>query len=783
MDNIVLQKTWVQGRPVVVDNLLGTAFTGEAGAHTFKIRGVDAAQETVTISGTITGKLLAANNVTISLSGSIEDGCAVVTLTDECYDVPGRFIFSVYATTGSTTLCLYCAVGNVLRTDSQVIAYPTESLPNITTLMADLEQILADWPADYSQLQSDVSSLKSAVIYDKAITVADYLNVGKASKAAGIGGVGTFIPQNTQMRYVLKTCESGSQKIIFTTYFNTDPILIFYDADGKIVSFVDGDSSGLQTRSEYVPSGAVKYSINCLYANIASLAVTEQISRVSILESGMEDVRQDETLLDKETIIGANKWNPAEAEVDKAINSSGATYTENGYTTSGFISAVQGDIVRWDYVNGTATEGQIISRSATAFKIAEYDESKQKLSVSANWVSLPYTVSNANTKYIRLAVATYPTNSVIFGDSSTAQIRFIPYSATVDFQRIVAIEDNIAILKKAEDITAVIPDTIYGVVGHPFSIYYYQIFKIADPDSYYFVGGSSDAASNMGNRTRFACQNTGTYNINFRVRKNSVNSIASKNVAVQILAESIPSIKAIFIGDSFVDGGKMQAELKHLMGSNLTFYGTRSSNTTDSTGTTQTILDEGRSGWSLADYCTQASKSSVANAFWDGSKFDFGYYMTQNPTFSDATDVFIMSGPNDVVTNIDYASYYQEIVDSIKAYSNTIRIHCMMPLTAVCTGYAWGIRNHGSGEEFRYQLMDYGQKLIDLFTDESQCYVVPTHVNFDRVYNFPRTEVAVNDRTPTLVDVFNDNVHPNEYGYFCMADMVFGHIVANCQDD
>lgn len=162
MNNIVLQKTWVQGRPVVVDNLLGTAFTGEAGAHTFKIRGVDAAQETVTISGTITGKLLAANNVTVSLSGSIEDGCAVVTLTDECYDVPGRFIFSVYATSGSTTLCLYCAVGNVLRTDSQVIAYPTESLPNITSLMADLEQILADWPADYSQLQSDVSSLKSA---------------------------------------------------------------------------------------------------------------------------------------------------------------------------------------------------------------------------------------------------------------------------------------------------------------------------------------------------------------------------------------------------------------------------------------------------------------------------------------------------------------------------------------------------------------------------------------------------------------------------------------------
>lgn len=163
MDNIVLSKKWVQGGPVIVDNLLGTAFTGEAGAHTFEIHGVDSEQQPVQISGTITANFLAANNVTIALDGSVSDGVASVTLDENCYDVPGRFILSVYATNGSTTLCLYCAVGNIMRTQSSTIAYPTDSLPNITSLMADLQDILDSWPADYSQIEADVSNLKTAI--------------------------------------------------------------------------------------------------------------------------------------------------------------------------------------------------------------------------------------------------------------------------------------------------------------------------------------------------------------------------------------------------------------------------------------------------------------------------------------------------------------------------------------------------------------------------------------------------------------------------------------------
>lgn len=152
MNNIILQKTWVQGRPVAVDNLLGTAFTGEAGAHTFIIKGVDAADQPVQISGDITGRLLASNNVTVPLTGTIENGCAVITLTQDCYYVPGKFIFSVYSTDGDVTSCLYCAVGNIFRTASDIIEYPSAAIPDVAQLIEDLQYAIDSFPSDLSGL-------------------------------------------------------------------------------------------------------------------------------------------------------------------------------------------------------------------------------------------------------------------------------------------------------------------------------------------------------------------------------------------------------------------------------------------------------------------------------------------------------------------------------------------------------------------------------------------------------------------------------------------------------
>ena len=56
MDKIKIERTWLQGSPVQVDNLMGNAFVGEAGAHEFLVSGKDNAGNVVPITGTITGK-------------------------------------------------------------------------------------------------------------------------------------------------------------------------------------------------------------------------------------------------------------------------------------------------------------------------------------------------------------------------------------------------------------------------------------------------------------------------------------------------------------------------------------------------------------------------------------------------------------------------------------------------------------------------------------------------------------------------------------------------------
>lgn len=134
-----------------VDDLRGEVFTGESGAHIFEISGVG-----VQLAGTVKGTFLAPNGVTIPLDGSAADGVVSMTLTEDCYVAPGRFILSIFLSSGSVTGCIYCGVGNVFRTQSDVISYPSASIP-------DIEQIIANAQAAAAQIQAEVTAAQAAV--------------------------------------------------------------------------------------------------------------------------------------------------------------------------------------------------------------------------------------------------------------------------------------------------------------------------------------------------------------------------------------------------------------------------------------------------------------------------------------------------------------------------------------------------------------------------------------------------------------------------------------------
>lgn len=176
-------------------------------------------------------------------------------------------------------------------------------------------------------------------------------------------------------------------------------------------------------------------------ANLTTTAKTNLVAAINEVDGECSDLKSALNVVDDVIGLnyGINKFNPSEAVADKTISSANATYgqlvAQNGYTVSGFIPAKKDDTVRWDYSNDVVAEGTALSKPDTVFKIAEYAADKSCLFVSSQWVSVPYTVTNDSTAYVRVNVATKSTNSVLVNGPTTGTITYTPFtyvSKTID---------------------------------------------------------------------------------------------------------------------------------------------------------------------------------------------------------------------------------------------------------------------------------------------------------------------------------------------------------------
>ena len=164
----IIKRTWHQNQMVKIEPLNGFAFQAESGGHTFQISGVDDSGNAVPISGTIAGVFLRPDNTDVALSGSASGGVASVTLTAECYAVPGRFLMTVYATSGSNKGTIYAAMGTVSRTTSGAVSPAAAS--DVVDLVNRIDAATATIPASYTTLLNavagDYSDTKTYAVKD-----------------------------------------------------------------------------------------------------------------------------------------------------------------------------------------------------------------------------------------------------------------------------------------------------------------------------------------------------------------------------------------------------------------------------------------------------------------------------------------------------------------------------------------------------------------------------------------------------------------------------------------
>lgn len=134
-----IERTWVQGSSVTVENMTGNAFSGESGAHVFRISGKNADGSAALLSGSVLAKVLRADNWTVDVAGTVTDGVASVTLPRDCYNVPGRLSIVIFLSDGTNTITIYAAVANVYRSTSGAELDSGISIPTLTELLAQIE--------------------------------------------------------------------------------------------------------------------------------------------------------------------------------------------------------------------------------------------------------------------------------------------------------------------------------------------------------------------------------------------------------------------------------------------------------------------------------------------------------------------------------------------------------------------------------------------------------------------------------------------------------------------
>lgn len=249
MANNIIERIWNQNAVGTIEDLSGSAFQAEAGAHTFVISGVDNAGAAVALSGTVAGVFMKPDNTDVALTGSISNGKASVTLTAECYTVPGRFGLTIFVTSGSVKTAVYAAVGNVSRTNTGNVSASAEA--DVVDLINRINAAVATVPASWSGLMADIAPTYSAsAVYPVGAYV--YYNGDLYRCTTAITSAESWTAAHWTAAVLGDDVSSLKSAITYIPYQNIyDPTT---NTNGKFINSVGGfDDNAAWVVTDYIP--------------------------------------------------------------------------------------------------------------------------------------------------------------------------------------------------------------------------------------------------------------------------------------------------------------------------------------------------------------------------------------------------------------------------------------------------------------------------------------------------------------------------------------------------
>lgn len=247
----------------------------------------------------------------------------------------------------------------------------------------------------------------------------------------------------------------------------------------------------------------------------------------------------------------------------------------------------------------------------------------------------------------------------------------------------------------------------------------------------------------------------------------------------------LDNVSVLVLGDSTTANGYVVTDLHG-------YDGNENKITTLGTLGTSPNNHEGRSGWTLNMYFTQATNNPFYNP--TTQTFDAEYYFNQ--TGVDVPDLFIINlGINDMHYDSDSLVDAKQTADAYIEKVNTIitslrNVDANMKV-AICMTIPpnvdpWGFGAAGTNiigyDQYRISNLVLCEKLIDEFDyrESEGLYLIPINASLDTQYNMPTSAQLPNSRaseTIMLPDTAG-NVHPNAGGYYQIADVIYAFLCA-----
>lgn len=451
-------------------------------------------------------------------------------------------------------------------------------------------------------------------------------------------------------------------------------------------------------------------------------------------------------------------------------NGSGAKTASAALAYSAKIPVSVGDVITlYDRYGGTFGKREIRS-------VAAYDSNDAFVRTpnSLGWKVNSYTVPNG----IASIIISAPIASQYMIVANATPTEFEPwyepyYVATYDFVKDAIESGSITAKNIKNGFACALPKTKFRqTVGIP--CVWYKSSMVTPPSIYIYVNAGYSYTTNSEktfsfNTTQADSSGNGYVWYEYDPFMNLLYKFDDNTgygAPTVVKALNLSDCSLLAIGDSTVDHDTMTAKLLSYFtenGHTITLLGTLGS------ATDPLNKNEGRAGWTTADYMTNSTKNGYTNPFYNPSTdgFDFSYYMSQQG-YSGVDFVVIQLGINDLyptlprsITTPDYSAIWANIrtmIDSIHEYNAETKIIINLPTTPNSNPEA-----HSTSEAI-YQnfVINYNEYALNAMRSISANYVRPSycHLILD-----PATEIR-------------DNVHPTAAGYEKMGLEVVNQI--NC---